>query len=81
MTFQEELAMAELHVIGALREKRSELGGVMKQLEQRLEQNRTALAHLDATIRLFDPDTCRRRSATGHSEPAAPGFVPVNACG
>lgn len=48
--------MAELHVIGALREKRSELGGVMKQLEQRLEQHRAALAHLDATMRLFDPD-------------------------
>ena len=44
--------MAELHVIGSLREKRSELCGVMKQLEQRLEQNRAALAHLDATIRL-----------------------------
>ena len=30
--------MAEPHVIGALREKRSELGGVIEQLEQRLEQ-------------------------------------------
>jgi hypothetical protein len=48
--------MAELHVIGALREKRSELSGVMKQLEQRLEQHRIDLAHLDATLRLFDPD-------------------------
>ena len=48
--------MAELHVIGALREKRSELGGVIVQLEQRLEQHRAALVHLDATMRLFDPD-------------------------
>jgi hypothetical protein len=56
MMFQEELAMAELHVIGALREKRSELGGVIQQLEQRLEQHRAALVHLDATMRLFDPD-------------------------
>ena len=48
--------MAELHVIGALREKRSELGGVVKQLEQRLAQHRAALVHLDATMRLFDPD-------------------------
>ena len=48
--------MAELHVIGALREKRSELGGVIQQLEQRLEQHRAALVHLDATMRLFDPD-------------------------
>jgi hypothetical protein len=50
------MVMAELHVIGALREKRSELGGVVKQLEQRLEQHRIDLAHLDATMRLFDPD-------------------------
>lgn len=54
--FQEELALAQPHVIGALREKRSELGGVIEQLEQRLEQHRAALVHLDATMRLFDPD-------------------------
>jgi len=48
--------MAEPHVISALRSKRSELGGVVNQLEQRLEQHRADLAHLDATMRLFDPD-------------------------
>jgi hypothetical protein len=48
--------MAEPHVISALRNKRSELGGVVDQLEQRLEQHRADLAHLDATMRLFDPD-------------------------
>jgi hypothetical protein len=54
--FQERAAMAEPHVISALRSKRSELGGVVNQLEQRLEQHRADLAHLDATMRLFDPD-------------------------
>jgi hypothetical protein len=54
--FQERAVMAEPHVISALRNKRSELGGVVDQLEQRLEQHRADLAHLDATMRLFDPD-------------------------
>jgi hypothetical protein len=53
---QERAAMAEPHVICGLRKKRSELGGVVNQLEQCLEQHRADLAHLDATMRLFDPD-------------------------
>jgi hypothetical protein len=48
--------MAELHVIGALRNKRAELTGILCQLEQQLVQQRADLAHLDATMRLFDPD-------------------------
>jgi hypothetical protein len=48
--------MAEPHVIGALRNKRAELAGMLRQLEQQLEQQRANLAHVDATMRLFDPD-------------------------
>src|SRR6195952_890221 len=48
--------MAEPHVIGALRNKRSELAGTVRQLEQQLAGHRANLAHLDATMRLFDPD-------------------------
>jgi hypothetical protein len=48
--------MSEPHVIAALCRKRSELGGVVSQLEQRLVKHRADLAHLDATMRLFDPD-------------------------
>jgi hypothetical protein len=48
--------MAELHVIGALRNKRAELAGILRQLEQQLVQQRANLAHVDATMRLFDPD-------------------------
>ncbi len=48
--------MAELHVVGALRSKRAELAGVLRQLEQQLGQQRANLAHLDATMRLFNPD-------------------------
>ena len=48
--------MAELHVMDALREKQSELSGAVSRLEQQLAQHRGSLAHLDATMRLFDPD-------------------------
>ncbi len=47
--------MAEPHVIGALRNKRAELAGVVSQLERQLSHQRANLAHLDATLRLFDP--------------------------
>src|SRR3954468_15289129 len=47
--------MAEPHVIGASRNKRVELAGMPRQLEQQLIQQRADLAHLDATMRLFDP--------------------------
>jgi hypothetical protein len=48
--------MAELHVVSALRNKRAELAGTVRQLEQQLAQQVENLAHLDATMRLFDPD-------------------------
>ena len=48
--------MAEPHVIGALRNKRAELAGTLRQFEQQLARERTNLTHLDATMRLFDPD-------------------------
>ena len=48
--------MAELPVVGALRNKRAELAGVLRQLQQQFGQQRANLAHLDATMRLFNPD-------------------------
>jgi hypothetical protein len=50
------MAMAEVHAIDALRRKRAELAGMLHQLEQQLVQQRATLAHVDATMRLFDPD-------------------------
>ncbi len=47
--------MAEPHVIGALRNKRAELAGLVCQLERQLSRQQADLAHLDATLRLFDP--------------------------
>ena len=48
--------MAEPHVISALSNKRAELAGIVRQLQQQLELQQANLAHLDATMRLFDPD-------------------------
>ena len=48
--------MAELHVMHALRSKRAELAGTLTQLEQQLVRQRADLTHIDATMRLFDPD-------------------------
>jgi hypothetical protein len=48
--------MAEQHVINALQNKRAELADMLRQLEQQLAQQQTDLAHLEATMRLFDPN-------------------------
>jgi len=44
--------MGELPIMDVLRNKRSELVGLVS----RLDQHRGSLTHLDATMRLFDPD-------------------------
>ena len=46
----------EPHVMDALRGKRSELSGIVSHLEQQIVQHRASLVHLDAAMRLFDPD-------------------------
>jgi hypothetical protein len=48
--------MGEPHVISALSHKRAQLAGIVSQLERQLGQQQANLAHLDATMRLFDPD-------------------------
>ena len=48
--------MGEPHVISGLSNKRAELAGIVSQLERQLAQQQANLAHLDATMRLFDPD-------------------------
>jgi hypothetical protein len=48
--------MEELQIIGGLRDKRAELVGIVGRLEQQLADHRVSLTHLDATMRLFDPE-------------------------
>ena len=48
--------MSELPIVSSLREKRLELAGILDGLERQANARRADLAHLDATIRLFDPN-------------------------
>lgn len=43
------------HVISALIAKRAEIAGLINDLERKIRQHRTDLAHIDRTIGLFDP--------------------------
>jgi len=49
--------MGEPHVISALRDKRAELSGLIRDLEKKIGQHRADLVHLDATMRIFDPES------------------------
>ena len=48
--------MAQSIIIHALAEKRAEVSGQIAALEARIRQFRADLAHIDATLLLFDPD-------------------------
>ena len=48
--------MENNHVISALRRKRAELAGLIPDVERRLASLREAVASIDVTLRLFDPD-------------------------
>jgi len=48
--------MAESHVVSGLVAKRGELAGQAEQCRRELHRLAGELGHLDATIRLFDPD-------------------------
>ncbi|MGD0635942.1 MAG: hypothetical protein ABSA13_17130 [Beijerinckiaceae bacterium] len=47
--------MSETHVISALRSKRAELDGELRQTEKRIIQLRSDLESIDGAIRVFDP--------------------------
>jgi hypothetical protein len=47
--------MATSIIINALIQKRAEIGGLITDLEARAKQARANLAHIDATLALFDP--------------------------
>ena len=48
--------MRELSIVSSLREKRLEVTEMLEGLERQANARRADLAHLDATIRLFDPN-------------------------
>jgi hypothetical protein len=49
-------AMADPHIISALREQRALVSGLIEKLERKLEQHRADLTHTDGVLRLFQPD-------------------------
>ena len=49
--------MAETHVVSALRAKRAEVSGYIHDLEKKVKTWRARLAHIDATIKIFSPET------------------------
>jgi hypothetical protein len=48
--------MAETHVVSALVAKRSEVAGVIADLERKTAQQRVDLVHVDAVLRLYAPE-------------------------
>jgi hypothetical protein len=59
--------MREMLAITTLRTKRAEIADALEGLERQVEQRRTDLMHLDATLRLIDPDA---EAAPGPKGPA-----------
>jgi hypothetical protein len=47
--------MAESHVVSALVAKRSEVSGLIADLERKIAQQRADLVHVDAVLRLYAP--------------------------
>ena len=43
-------------IISTLRDKRLEVADAIERLERQADQHRADLAHLEATMRLFDPN-------------------------
>ncbi len=68
--------MAEPHVMDALCGKRSELSGIVSHLEQQIVQHRASLVHLDAAMRLFDPDLALEDAGPRPQHPRTTWFRP-----
>ena len=49
--------MSDTHVVSALRTKRAEISGYIHDLEKKVATWRARLAHIDASIRIFSPET------------------------
>jgi len=48
--------MAESHVVSGLVAKRSEIAGLVSEYQTRIDQLRVDLEHVDATIKVFEPE-------------------------
>ncbi len=66
--------MGTSHVISALCLKRSEMSGEVFELEQRLSNIRKQMSHIDASIKIFDPDFDLRTLPPKRSRKASKHF-------
>jgi len=48
--------MGTSHIVSALCQKRSEMSGEIIELEKRLSDIRKQMSHIDASIKIFDPE-------------------------
>ena len=63
--------MADPHVISALSKLRRNLAAEIADLEKQAAQKRADLAHVNAVLRLFDPNAAIERSKmVGQTKPA-----------
>lgn len=60
--------MEDKHIASALVQKRAALTGLILDMEERLRQAKQDLVHIDASIRLFDPDLDFRKIS--HKRPS-----------
>ena len=65
--------MAVPQVMNALHGKQSELTGIASHLEQQIVQHRASLVHLDAAMRLFDPDLAPEETSAPEYKPNLAG--------
>jgi hypothetical protein len=68
-------------LVSAISNKRAELAGIVRQFPQQLAQQRTKLAHLDATMRLFDPDMRPQKIRLRQQRARSAWFRQANALG
>ncbi len=68
--------MAELHVMDVLHAKRSELSGIVSHLEQQTVQHRASIVHLDAAMRLFNPDLVPEEAGSRQQHPRRAWLAP-----
>jgi hypothetical protein len=62
------------NTVNALRNKRAELAGLIAMHEREIDQLRSALIHLDATLLLFDPGTDPEDIAPRKRNPRRPHY-------
>ena len=68
-------------IISTLRDKRLEVADAIERLERQVDQHRADLAHLEATMRLFDPNVEPETFQPTPRAGATTGFVQANVVG